>query len=107
MRATFLTGVASVLWTGSLTSASPTSKNADLTSFISEEGQRSILGITENLGGKGSKTPGTAAGLFIASPNMANPDCKLLIFARGNGSSNLYFQIITRGLVIRHSQSSA
>ncbi|KAJ5389659.1 Glucoamylase [Penicillium cataractarum] len=74
MRATLFTSVASVLWTGSLTFASPTAKSADLASFISKEGQRSIVGISENLGGKGSKTPGTAAGLFIASPNMANPD---------------------------------
>ena len=89
MRATLFTSVASVLWTGSLTFASSTAKSADLASFISKEGQRSIVGITENLGGKGSKTPGTAAGLFIASPNMANPDCKLQISPCQN-RPNLY-----------------
>lgn len=106
MRATLLTSVAGVLWTGSLTYGSPTSKSADLASFISKEGQRSIVGITENLGGKGSKTPGTAAGLFIASPNTANPDCKLQISPRQN-KSNHYYQTITHGPVIQHSLSSA
>jgi glucoamylase len=103
MRLTPLTSVASVLWTGYLTLASPTSKSADLASYILKEGQRSVLGITENLGGKGSKAPGTAAGLFIASPNTANPDCKSqpASISRLN-ISDLYYQTITPGLVIQH-----
>lgn len=58
---------------GELATANPFSS---LDSFILKEGVRSYQGILDNLGNKGVKAPGTAAGLFVASPNTANPDCK-------------------------------
>lgn len=74
MWSTVLTSVAEVLVGGQLAAANPTA--GSLNSFISEEGLRSYQGIIDNLGNKGVKAPGTAAGLFVASPNTANPDCK-------------------------------
>lgn len=76
MRLTLLSGVAGVLCAGQLTAARPDPKGGNLTPFIHKEGERSLQGILDNLGGRGKKTPGTAAGLFIASPNTENPDCK-------------------------------
>jgi glucoamylase len=72
MRSAFLT-LAGVLVGGQLAAANPLSS---LDSFISKEGLRSYQGIIDNLGNKGAKAPGTAAGLFVASPNTADPDCK-------------------------------
>ncbi|KAI2792381.1 Glucoamylase [Penicillium oxalicum] len=74
MRLTLLSGVAGVLCAGQLTAARPDPKGGNLTPFIHKEGERSLQGILDNLGGRGKKTPGTAAGLFIASPNTENPD---------------------------------
>ncbi|CAI7618413.1 unnamed protein product [Penicillium glandicola] len=71
MRSTILS-VAGVLMGGHLAVANPTSTS--LNSFIAKEGLRSYQGILDNLGNKGVKAPGTAAGLFVASPNTANPD---------------------------------
>ncbi|KAJ5610328.1 glucan 1-4-alpha-glucosidase [Penicillium lagena] len=73
MRSTFLTSVAGLLLLEALAAASPLS-GFTLDSFISKQGPRSYQGILDNLGNKGSKAPGTAAGLFVASPNTANPD---------------------------------
>ncbi|KAJ5560424.1 Glucoamylase [Penicillium frequentans] len=70
MRSTFLT-VAGVLVGGQVAAANPFNS---LDSFILKEGARSYQGIIDNLGNKGVKAPGTAAGLFVASPNTANPD---------------------------------
>lgn len=74
MWSTVLTSVAGVLVGGQLAAANPTA--GSLNSFIMMEGLRSYQGIMDNLGNKGVKAPGTAAGLFVASPNTANPDCK-------------------------------
>lgn len=69
MRSTLVAGTAGLLLGGHLAAAS-------LDSFIAKESVRSYQGIIDNLGNKGVKAPGTAAGLFIASPNTANPDCE-------------------------------
>lgn len=75
MRGNLVTSVASVLCVGPLAFANPTSKSGNLNTFLLEEGLRSIRGIADNLGPKGIKAPGTAAGLLVASPNIANPNC--------------------------------
>lgn len=70
MRSALVAGTAGLLLGGQMAAAS-------LDSYIAKESVRSYQGIIDNLGNKGVKAPGTAAGLFIASPNTANPDCEL------------------------------
>jgi hypothetical protein len=77
MRVSFLAGVAS-LFAGRLALASsvPGLQSLSLDIYIVKEALRSYEGILQNFGNKGSLAPGTASGLFVASPNTANPDCK-------------------------------
>ncbi|KAJ5737957.1 Glucoamylase [Penicillium malachiteum] len=67
MRSIVVASTAGLLLGGQMAAAS-------LDSYIAKESVRSYQGIMDNLGNKGVKAPGTAAGLFIASPNTANPD---------------------------------
>ncbi|KAJ5729558.1 Glucoamylase [Penicillium malachiteum] len=67
MRSVLVASTAGLLLGGQMAAAS-------LDSYITKESVRSYQGIMDNLGNKGVKAPGTAAGLFIASPNTANPD---------------------------------
>ena len=52
-----------------------------LDSFVSTENAIAMQGILDNIGGNGSKTAGVGAGLIVASPSKANPDCKHLFLA--------------------------
>ncbi|EAW09113.1 putative glucan 1,4-alpha-glucosidase [Aspergillus clavatus NRRL 1] len=69
-------GIASVL--GQLAGASPVSdiseRSLRLEAFIAKEGLLSYQNILKAIGNTGSNAPGTAAGLFIASPSLVNPD---------------------------------
>ena len=108
MRGTLLTSVASVICAGPLAFASPTSKSSDLNTFLLEEGLRSIQGIADNLGPKGIKAPGTAAGLLVASPNTANPNCTFqLQFFAHMSCSDQDEQISIHGLATRLLLSNA
>lgn len=51
-----------------------------LTSFIASEIPLSLKGILDNIGPNGTKVPGAASGLVIASPSKADPNCKLSVF---------------------------
>jgi glucoamylase len=46
-----------------------------LDSFIASESTVARQGILNNIGSGGSKVPGAAPGLVIASPSKSNPDC--------------------------------
>ena len=46
-----------------------------LASFIAAEGPVALQGVLNNIGSKGSLAPGVQAGLVVASPSKANPDC--------------------------------
>jgi glucoamylase len=50
--------------------------DGQLLSFIAKERPVALKGILDNIGGSGSKVAGAAAGLVIASPSKADPDCK-------------------------------
>ena len=47
-----------------------------LSSFIASESPIALQGVLNNIGSTGSKVPGAASGLVVASPSTSNPDCK-------------------------------
>lgn len=47
-----------------------------LEDFIASEGLVALRAILNNIGFRGAMTPGVEAGLVIASPSKANPDCQ-------------------------------
>lgn len=47
-----------------------------LASFIASEGPVALQGVLNNIGSGGSFAPGVEAGLVVASPSKANPDCQ-------------------------------
>ena len=49
-----------------------------LASFLSSEGPIALQGLLNNIGSGGALAPGAEAGLVIASPSKANPDCQCL-----------------------------
>lgn len=46
-----------------------------LASFIASEGPIALQGVLNNIGSGGALAPGVEAGLVVASPSQANPDC--------------------------------
>ena len=50
-----------------------------LSSFITSESPMALQGVLNNIGSTGSKAPGAASGLVIASPSTTNPNCKQLL----------------------------
>lgn len=78
MRTAVLTGIIHVLL-GHVVFATSLGRSPSLDIFAVTQGLRSYQGILDNLGNKGSKAPGTAAGLLVASPNTANPDCEFRV----------------------------
>ena len=48
---------------------------SSLSSFIASEGPLALQGILDNIGSGGAMAPGVEAGLVVASPSKANPDC--------------------------------
>ena len=47
-----------------------------LASFIASEGPIALQGVVNNIGSGGAVPPGVEAGLVVASPSQANPDCQ-------------------------------
>lgn len=47
-----------------------------LSSFIASESPIALQGVLNNIGSTGSKVPGAAAGLVVASPSKSDPNCK-------------------------------
>ena len=47
-----------------------------LASFIASEAPIALQGIVNNIGSGGALAPGVEAGLVVASPSQANPDCQ-------------------------------
>jgi hypothetical protein len=47
-----------------------------LNDFIASESPIALQGVLNNIGAAGSKAPGAAPGLVVASPSKSNPDCK-------------------------------
>ena len=47
-----------------------------LSSFIASESPIALQGVLNNIGSTGSKAPGAASGLVVASPSTSNPNCK-------------------------------
>lgn len=49
-----------------------------LASFIASEGPIALQGVLNNIGSGGVLAPGVEAGLVVASPSKANPDCQCI-----------------------------
>lgn len=47
-----------------------------LASFIASEDPIALQGVLNNIGSGGALAPGVQAGLVVASPSMADPDCQ-------------------------------
>lgn len=47
-----------------------------LASFIASEGPIALQGVLNNIGSGGALAPGVEAGLVVASPSKADPDCQ-------------------------------
>lgn len=47
-----------------------------LSNFIASESPVALQGVLNNLGSTGSKAPGAASGLLVASPSTSSPNCK-------------------------------
>ena len=47
-----------------------------LADFIVSEGPIALQGVLNNIGSGGSLAPGVQAGLVVASPSKADPDCQ-------------------------------
>jgi glucoamylase len=48
----------------------------DLNSFVVSEKAVALQGALNNIGPNGSMVPGAGAGLVVASPSKANPNCE-------------------------------
>ena len=57
---------------------------SSLENFIAFEGPVALRAILNNTGFRGAVTPGVEAGLVIASPSKANPDCQCLSLSYSN-----------------------
>lgn len=44
--------------------------------FISSESEIALRGVLANIGPDGKAVPGADAGIVVASPSTANPDCE-------------------------------
>ena len=51
---------------------------ADLETFIQEQGKISIAGVLANIGPDGSEADGVPPGVVVASPSRSEPDCKAI-----------------------------
>lgn len=51
-------------------------QNVDLDAFVSSERAIALQGALNNIGPSGSEVAGASAGLVVASPSKANPNCK-------------------------------
>ena len=47
-----------------------------LASFIASESPIALQAVLNNIGSSGALAPGAEAGLVVASPSKANPDCQ-------------------------------
>ena len=52
-------------------------KRAAIDTWIATESPIALQGVLNNIGPNGSKAPGAAAGIVVASPSTTSPDCKL------------------------------
>lgn len=52
-------------------------RQGTLEDFIKTQSEISIRGVLANIGPDGSKVPGAAAGIVVASPSRSDPDCTL------------------------------
>ena len=67
-----------------------------LKNFIASEGLVALRAILNNIGSRGAMTPGVEAGLVIASPSKANPDCQCLSFSCSNSyTSQLSYSLFS------------
>lgn len=53
----------------------------DLDSFVSSERANALQGALNNIGPDGAAVPGAGAGLVVASPSMADPNCQFASFS--------------------------
>lgn len=51
---------------------------SSLATFIASEGPIALQAVLDNIGSGGAMAPGVEAGLVVASPSKANPDCMCL-----------------------------
>ena len=58
--------------------------HSSLENFIASESPVALRAILNNTGFRGAMTPGVEAGLVIASPSKANPDCQCLSLSYSN-----------------------
>lgn len=49
---------------------------ADLDDFISSQRTIALNGVLSNIGPDGASVAGASAGIVVASPSKADPDCK-------------------------------
>ena len=49
-----------------------------LASFLASEGPIALQGVLNNIGSRGALAPGVEAGLVVASPSKADPDCQCI-----------------------------
>ena len=63
-----------LLCRGGLASAAP---DGDVSAYVASQLPISIQGILNNIGPAGSKAPGVADGIVIASPSKSDPDCEI------------------------------
>lgn len=68
----------------------------DINSITAKERAIALQGALNNIGPKGSKVPGAAAGIVVASPSKADPNCKLWRY----GTTELMFMRVTRFLYV-------
>lgn len=47
-----------------------------LSSWLASENVYALQGVLNNIGSGGSKAPGAASGIVVASPSTSNPDCE-------------------------------
>lgn len=58
-------------------------QNVDVDAFVSSERAIALQGALNNIGPDGSEVPGASAGLVVASPSKANPNCKSSVIKEG------------------------
>lgn len=63
-------------------------QDVDVDSFISTERPIALQGALNNIGPDGSEASGAIAGLVVASPSKANPDCEFFITKYQASSAN-------------------
>jgi glucoamylase len=76
MRFSKSTSLSLALCARALAAPSVGLESRDLNSFVISEKAIALQGALNNIGPHGSKVPGAAAGLVVASPSKSNPDCE-------------------------------